>query len=191
MISSPEIFRVSSDQPEVLLMNAEIMTVYMHELKIYIEENRKYPVRTEPVEFSCGSGNEVVKALDYTPKDAKNLEEIIREMGETFHEMLFRKIDEQGMTDAEVYKRANLDRKLFSKIRCNPAYHSRKNTVLALAVALKLDLDETVELLGKAGYAFSPGSKGDLIVKYFIERGVYDIQVINYALYEFDQPLLG
>ena len=105
--------------------------------------------------------------------------------------MLFRKIDESGMSDAEVYKKANLDRKHFSKIRNNPAYHPRKGTILALAIALELDLEETVEFLGKAEYALSPGNKGDLIVRYFIDQGVYDINVINYALDYFEQPMLG
>ncbi len=135
--------------------------------------------------------NTWVKDAGFSDMDARNLEDLISELGESFHEMLFRKINESGMTDADVYKRANIDRRFFSKIRNNPAYHPRKRTVLALAVALKIDLDETIEFLAKAGYALSPGSKGDLIVKYFIEQGVYDMQVINYALYEFDQPLLG
>lgn len=134
---------------------------------------------------------DIVKIAEFTSRDAKNLEELIGELGESFHEMLFRKIRESGMLESDIYKRANIDRKLFSKIRSNPAYHTRKDTVLALAIALKLNLDETVELLEKAGYALSPGSKGDLIVKYFIERKIYDIHVINYALHEFEQPTLG
>lgn len=124
-------------------------------------------------------------------KETFSLDELVNEVGESFHEMLFLKIDMSGMTDVEVYKRANMDRKLFSKIRSNPAYHPRKQTVLALAIALKLDLDETVDLLSRAEYALSPGNKGDLIVKYFIERGIYDIQTINFALYEYNLPILG
>lgn len=134
---------------------------------------------------------DVVKIAEFTSRDAKNLEDLIGELGESFHEMLFRKIGESGLPEADIYKSANIDRKLFSKIRSNPAYHTRKDTVLALAIALKLNLDETVELLEKAGYALSPGSKGDLIIKYFIERKIYDIHVINYALHEFNQPTLG
>ena len=135
----------------------------------------------------------IVKELNknFSKKETLSLEELVNEVGETFHEMLFLKIDLSGMTDVEVYKRANMDRKLFSKIRSNPAYHPRKQTVLALAIALKLDLEETIDLLSRAEYALSPGNKGDLIVKYFIEQGIYDIQTINFALYEYDLPTLG
>ena len=91
----------------------------------------------------------------------------------------------------EVYKRANIDRKLFSKIRSNPAYHPRKNTILALAIALQLSLDEVTDLLCRAEYALSPSSKTDLIVKFFIEKGIYDIFVINEALDQYGEPILG
>ena len=127
----------------------------------------------------------------FSKKESFSLEELVNEVGESFHEMLFLKIDMSGMTDVEVYKRANMDRKLFSKIRSNPLYHPKKQTVLALAIALKLNLDDTVDLLSRAEYALSPGNKGDLIVKYFIERVIYDIQTINFALYEYGLPILG
>ena len=111
-----------------------------------------------------------------------SLEDLIGEVGDSFHEVLFEKISKSGMTDVEVYKRANMDRKLFSKIRSNPAYHPKKDTVLALAIALKLDLDETQDLLSRAEYALSPSSKADVIIRYFIERKEYDIHLINIAL---------
>ncbi|MCC8168766.1 MAG: helix-turn-helix transcriptional regulator, partial [Clostridiales bacterium] len=143
-------------------------------------------------EWDAAAGeSDLKRGSSFSDRDVKNLQELINELGETFHEMLFRKINESKMTDAQVYKRANIDRRFFSKIRNNPAYHPGKRTVLALAVALKLDISEAADFLSKAGYAFSPASKGDLIVKYFIEREMYDIQVINYALYEFGEPLLG
>ncbi len=126
----------------------------------------------------------------FTKRETFTLEQLMNEVGESFHEMLFLRIDMSGMTDVEVYKRANIDRKLFSKIRSNPAYHPRKQTVLALCIALKLSLDETIDLLARAEYALSPGNKGDLIVKYFIERGIYDIITINFALDEYGQSIL-
>lgn len=132
-----------------------------------------------------------VKSGGYSQTDVKNLEELMQDMGESFQEMLFRKIREKNCTDIEVYKRAGLDRKLFSKIRKSPAYHPKKSTAIALALALELSLDETDELLRKAGYSLAPASVSDQIIRYFIEKGVYDLQVVNYALAEFQQPVLS
>lgn len=95
------------------------------------------------------------------------------------------------MSDVEVYKRACIDRRLFSKIRSNPAYHPGKSTVLALVFALKLDIKAARDLLARAEYALSPSNKGDLIIKYFIEHQVYDFMALNFTLEEYGQPILG
>lgn len=121
---------------------------------------------------------------------AFSLDDLIDDVGKTFHEVLFEKITQSGMTDVEVYKRASMDRKLFSKIRSNPAYHPRKDTVLALAIALKMDIEETQDLLSRAEYALSPSSKSDVIIRYFIERGIFDIHLINIALDDYGQAIL-
>ena len=123
--------------------------------------------------------------------EEKSLEEMLATAGETFCGKLFSIIREKNLDDVEIYKRANLDRKHFSKIRSNLHYRPTKKTALALAIALRLNLDETKDLLSRAELALSPSSKGDLIVSYFIAHQKYDIWEINSMLFKFGQPTLG
>ena len=121
----------------------------------------------------------------------KNLDAILGGAGETFQQRLFQLIDERGLDDVTVYKKANIDRKVFSRIRCKADYKPKKKTAVAFAIALELDLPTTLDLLSRAGMAFSPSDGFDLIVSYFITNKNYDIYEINAALFKYGQPVLG
>lgn len=149
------------------------------------------PGATSPLDVTPAATSPHDLAPDAAFAGSATLEERLGNMESSFSETLLALIDESGKTDAEVYRRANMTRQHFSKIRNNVGYRPSKPTVLALCVALQLDLGQTRDLLARAGFALTHASKFDIILEYFIERGMYDPFKINETLFYFDQPLIG
>lgn len=184
------VYLVLFDRRAVVLPQAQRADVQAYIDDHYVERFEQEPVRRNEAAVMNEQLSEQAVMMSMRALPTRSLEDLVSHLDDSFSAMLLRLIDERGETDAAVYKRANIDRKLFSKIR-KDSYKPSKQTATALALALRLDLDEAVDLLGRAGYALSRSSKFDVIILYCIENQLYDIYEVNEILFAFDQKLLG
>ena len=197
---------VALDEIQRYLMRQEMdvtMVLYGHstaelgyrlqkDLKSYIDDHyvEEHYYRRQQADFE----NRIMAAPEMVSVDfSRGLYQLADEIPEeeTFSEALLKLIDAKGISDVTAYKKSNIDRKLFSKIRSNKKYSPTKRTVLAFTVGLGLSVEEADDLMARAGYAFSPCHKRDLIVLWFLENQNYDINQVNAALFDYDQELLG
>ena len=164
---------------------------YIDEHSVGIRRESEYgdvwPDRLQGRGGAAGNGYSAA----FPEAEGKSLDELLGSAGETFQQRLLRLIRESGMDDVTVYKKANIDRKVFSSIRRNVNYRPKKRTAVAFAIALELDMPAMLDLLSRAEIAMSPSSRFDLIIRYFVTHGIYDIFEINAALFQYAQPLLG
>ncbi len=182
--------RIICDTPE------DLLNVLMNDLysdidgyissNYYSEQTIKREISLDGM-YKCGSVPTEEMEMALPMGSGRSLKDLLDNPDESFSDMLLRLIDEKGYTDTEIYKRANIDRKLFSKIRCNSDYSPSKKTVIALCLALRLSLDETLDLMNAAGFGLSHSSKTDIIVEYFIDNGIYDLYRLNEALVHFGE----
>lgn len=158
----------------------------------YVEEKtqQEYTILQEPRKKKPEYHFDTRELPNVLSKKA-SVEDVIANADETFQQQLFRLIDERNYDDVEVYKRANIDKKLFHKIKSNEKYKPSKQTVIAFALSLRLDLNETNDLLKRAGFALSPSNQYDLIIQFFIERKIYDIYKINSVLFDYNEKCFG
>ena len=166
------------------------------ELTSVLADEELYHRRAELIDveedlFDGASAPMAPMSAPYMDMGDESLDDMLQNTGYTFQQKLFQLIDASGMDDVTVYKKANIDRKVFSRIRSKRDYKPKKKTAVAFAIALELDLPTTIDLLARAEIAFSQSNLFDLIIAYFITHGIYDMFEINAALFQYDQPVLG
>jgi len=185
-----KVYLVVYDKDSFMLSGKLFASITQYIDEKYVEE-KPASVRERRGDMLAAEMMSPMESQAIPRKSKRSLDEVVGQMDETFSRSLLRIIDEKGLKDSDVYKKANVDRKLFSKIKSDAFYKPSKPTAIAFAIALELNLDETKDLLMKAGFALSNSSKSDLIIQYFLEREIYNIFEINEALYGFGQAALG